>query len=96
MLNLPDPTLREFCRHHHVRRLSLFGSRLKGTQRPDSDVDLLVEFEPEHTPSLFDMVRMQAQLSAMLGQTVDLRTAGDLSRYFRQEVIESAQVQYAA
>ena len=96
MLNLPDPALREFCRHHHVRRLSLFGSRLKGTQRPDSDVDLLVEFEPEHTPSLFDMVRMQAQLSAMLGQTVDLRTAGDLSRYFRQEVIESAQVQYAA
>jgi hypothetical protein len=96
MLNLPDLALRDFFRQHHVRRLSLFGSRLKGSQRPDSDVDLLVEFEPEHTPSLFGMVRMQAQLSAMLGQTVDLRTAGDLSRYFRQEVIESAQVQYAA
>ena len=96
MLGLPEQTLRDFCREHHVQRLSLFGSRLKGTHRPDSDVDLLVEFEPGHTPSMFGLVRMEAQLTDLLGHTVDLRTPGDLSRYFRQEVIDAAQVQYAA
>lgn len=96
MLNLPDQTLRDFCHEHHVQRLSLFGSRLKGTHRPDSDVDLLVEFEPGHAPSMFGLVRMETQLSDLLGQKVDLRTPGDLSRYFRQDVIDTAQVQYAA
>lgn len=96
MLDLSDHTLQNFCREHHVQRLSLFGSRLKGTHRADSDVDLLVEFEPGHTPSLFGLVRMEAQLSELLGQKVDLRTPGDLSRYFRQDVIDTAQVQYAA
>ena len=96
MLNLPEETLRHFCREHHVQRLSLFGSRLKGTHQPDSDVDLLVEFEPGHAPSMFGLVRMEAQLGDMLGKTVDLRTPGDLSRYFRQDVIDSAQVQYVA
>lgn len=96
MLGLPEQTIRDFCREHHVQRLSLFGSRLKGTHRPDSDVDLLVEFEPGHTPSMFGLVRMEAQLTDLLGHTVDLRTPGDLSRYFRQEVIDAAQVQYAA
>ncbi|MBA4261800.1 MAG: nucleotidyltransferase [Comamonadaceae bacterium] len=96
MLNLPEQTLRDFCRAHHVQRLSLFGSRLKGTHRPDSDMDLLVEFEPGHAPSMFGLVRMEAQLGDMLGQKVDLRTPGDLSRYFRQDVIDTAQVQYAA
>ena len=96
MLGLPDQTLQDFCREHHVQRLSLFGSRLKGVHRPDSDVDLLVEFEPGQTPSMFGMVRMEAQLSDLLGHPVDLRTPGDLSRYFRQDVIDTAQVQYAA
>jgi len=96
MLGLPEQTLRDFCREHHVQRLSLFGSRLKGTHRPDSDVDLLVEFEAGHTPSMFGLVRMEAQLTDLLGHTVDLRTPGDLSCYFRQEVIDAAQVQYAA
>lgn len=96
MLGLPDQTLQDFCREHHVQRLSLFGSRLKGTHHPDSDVDLLVEFESGHTPSMFGMIRMEAQLSDLLGQPVDLRTPGDLSRYFRQDVIDSAQVQYVA
>lgn len=96
MLNLPDQTLRNFCREHHVQRLSLFGSRLKETHRLDSDVDLLVEFVPGHAPSMFGLVRMEAQLGDLLGMTVDLRTPGDLSRYFRQDVIDSAQVQYVA
>jgi predicted nucleotidyltransferase len=96
MLDLPDQTLKAFCREHHVLRLSLFGSRLKGTHRADSDVDLLVEFKPGHAPSMFGLVRMEAQLSELLGQTVDLRTPGELSRYFRQDIIDTAQVQYVA
>jgi predicted nucleotidyltransferase len=89
--------LRRFCRANHIRKLSLFGSFLRGTQRPDSDVDLLVEFEENHIPSLLAMSRMERELSALLGgHRVDLRTAEDLSRYFRQDVIRQAQVQYAA
>lgn len=95
MLDLPDQALQDFCRQHHVRRLSLFGSRLKGTHRFDSDVDLLVEFEAGHAPSMFGLVRMEAQLSALMGQKVDLRTPGDLSRYFRQDIIDSAKVLHA-
>jgi hypothetical protein len=96
MLELSSDQLRDFCREHHIRRLSLFGSRSKGSHRPDSDVDLLVEFEPEHIPSMFGMVRMASELTQLLGKKVDLRTPGDLSRYFRQEVLDTAQVQYAA
>ncbi len=96
MLECSDHQFRDFCREHHIRRLSLFGSRLKGTHRPDSDVDLLVEFEEAHIPSMFGMVRMESELSQLLGKKVDLRTPGDLSRYFRQEVVDTAQVQYAA
>lgn len=88
--------LGQFCRENRIRKLSLFGSTLKGTARPDSDIDLLVEFEPDATPSLFDMVIMEQALSALLGgRTVDLRTARDLSRYFREEVMRTAEVQYA-
>lgn len=96
MLELSDRQLQNFCREHHIRRLSLFGSRLKGSHRPDSDVDLLVEFEPEHIPSMFGMVRMESELTQLLGKKVDLRTPGDLSHYFRQEILDTAQVQYAA
>jgi predicted nucleotidyltransferase len=93
-----DPTkLAELCRRHRIRKLSLFGSRLKGTARPDSDVDLLVEFEPDAGISLFDMARIEIELSALLdGRKVDLRTAQDLSRYFRDEVVCSAEPQYVA
>jgi predicted nucleotidyltransferase len=93
-----DPTkLAELCRRHRIRKLSLFGSRLKGTARPDSDVDLLVEFEPDAGISLFDMARIEIELSALLdGRKVDLRTAQDLSRYFRDEVVRSAEPQYVA
>lgn len=96
-LNLDKDALAHFCTQHHIHRLSLFGSVLKGMDRPDSDVDLLVEFEPEASPNLFDMVRMEGELSALLGgRRVDLRTPKDLSRYFRDEVVRQAEMQYAS
>ena len=94
---IDEPTLAHFCRTHGIRRLSLFGSQLKGNARPDSDVDLLVEFEPGRTPGLLGISTMEIELSGLLGgRKVDLRTAADLSRWFRDEVARSAQVQYAA
>lgn len=85
-----------FCRSRHIRRLAVFGSALRSDFRPDSDIDLLVEFEPEHIPGLFGLARMERELSAMLGGwKVDLRTPEDLSRYFRRQVLEEAEVQYA-
>lgn len=95
-LNIPPSTLTDFCRRYHIRRLSLFGSQLKGTSRPDSDIDLLVEFDPAYIPSLFGIAGMEIELTELLGKKVDLRTAGDLSRYFRDEVVRMAEVQYAA
>ena len=94
-INIPKDKITEFCKRNHIRKLSLFGSALNGHLRPDSDIDLLVEFDPEHIPGLFDLARMENELTAMLGRKVDLRTAGDLSRYFRDEVIKTAEVQYA-
>jgi predicted nucleotidyltransferase len=89
--------LEALCRRYHIRRLSLFGSTLRGTNRPDSDVDLLVEFEPNARPSLFTMAGIENELSPLLhGRKVDLRTAKDLSRYFRDDVLRTAEVQYEA
>lgn len=86
----------EFCRRHHIRKLAFFGSVLRDDFRPDSDVDVLVEFEPGQTPGYFNLVDMEDELAAMLGgRKVDLRTAKELSRYFRDEVVTSAEVQYA-
>ena len=97
LLNLDEEALARFCEAHHIRRLSLFGSQLKGTARPDSDVDLLVEFEPDHVPGLLGIAAMELTLSEMLGgRPVDLRTAQDLSRHFRDEVVRTAEVQYVA
>lgn len=94
----PDPdALAALCRRHHIRRLSLFGSTLKGTARPDSDVDLLVEFEPGMTPGLLGIAAIEFELSDLIdGRAVDLRTQFDLSRHFRDEVLRTAAVQYAA
>ena len=95
-LEIDEEQLARFCLEHFIRKLSLFGSTLKRTERPDSDVDLLVEFEPIATPTLLDMVAMEQALSAFLGgRRVDLRTARDLSRYFRDEVLRTAEVQFA-
>ena len=84
-------------RQHHIRRLSLFGSVLKGTARQDSDVDLLVEFETGCEPGLLGLAGIEADISSLLGgRRVDLRTAQDLSRQFRGEIVRSAELQYAA
>lgn len=95
-LGLDETMLAKFCQAHHICKLSLFGSQLKGTARVDSDVDLLVEFESNHTPNLFELTRMEAEISDLIGKKVDLRTAGDLSRYFRSQVLATAVPQYAA
>lgn len=96
-LSIPRDRLAAFCRAHGIRRLAIFGSALREDFRPDSDVDVLVEFEAGRTPTLFDIAEMQQELSALFGgRKVDLRTPGDLSRYFRRQVLEEAEVQYAA
>ncbi len=94
---LMDDRIVAFCKAHHIRQLSLFGSALRDEMKEDSDIDLLVEFEEGHLPSLFGIVRMERELSGLLGgRTIDLRTPGDLSRYFRDEVVSSSEVVYAA
>ena len=84
-----------FCRRHQIRKLSLFGSVLRDDFGPDSDVDLLVEFEPGAVVGLLDMANMEFELSDVLGRKVDLRTPAELSRYFRDEVVRVAEVVYA-
>jgi uncharacterized protein len=86
-----------FCRRHQIRKLSLFGSELKGTAGPGSDVDLLVEFEAGAPKTLLDMATIEEELAKLLGgRRVDLRTAQELSRYFRDEVVREAEPQYVA
>jgi uncharacterized protein len=86
----------ELCRRHRVRRLSLFGSMLKGSAGPDSDVDLLVEFEPGQAPGFLKLAEIEAELSRLVGgRPVDLRTARDLSRHFRDDIVREAVVEYA-
>ena len=89
--------LATLCGRWRVKKLSLFGSRLKGLARPDSDIDLLVEFEPGGEPGLMGLTQLEIELSELAGGAKeDLRTAEDLSRYFRDEVVSSAEPQYAA
>ncbi len=85
------------CRRHRIRKLSLFGSVLKGSSRPDSDIDLLVEFLPDAKPTYLDLADIEIELSALLGgRKVDLRTPAELSRYFRDQVLREAEELYAA
>jgi len=93
---MPKGKLAEFCRKNHIKKLSVFGSAIRGQLGPDSDVDLLVEFEEGRTPGLFSIIRMEMELTEMLGRKVDLRTPEDLSQYFRDEVIRNAKLQYQA
>ncbi|HUV05214.1 MAG TPA: nucleotidyltransferase family protein [Armatimonadota bacterium] len=86
----------DFCRRNHIRRLAFFGSVLTDEFRPDSDVDVLVEFEPNYRVGLLRMAEMEIELSRIIGQKADMRTPNDLSRYFRDEVVAKAEVQYAA
>ena len=90
----PREEIAEFSRRHHVLRLALFGSVLRDDFRPDSDVDVLVEFEPGHVPGLA-FFAMQDELSEILGRRVELHTPGFLSRYFRDRVQSEAEELYA-
>jgi predicted nucleotidyltransferase len=91
-----EDALRTFCQANGVRRLGLFGSALRGELRPDSDIDLLVEFEPGRTPGLLRIAGLELQLRGLVGRDVDLRTPGDLSPRFRDQVSASARVLYDA
>ncbi|HEX8363181.1 MAG TPA: nucleotidyltransferase family protein [Longimicrobium sp.] len=88
--------LAAFCRRHGIRELRLFGSVLRDDFHDGSDVDVLVEFEPGSTVGLLGLAQMELELSEIMARKADLRTAGDLSRYFRQEVLDGATVLYAA
>ncbi len=92
--SIPKDKIADFCRRHHIRRLSIFGSALRDDFDADSDVDVLVEFEPGHVPG-FAFFAMETELSEILGRQVDLNTPNFLSRYFRDKVLREAEVQYA-
>ncbi|MCC7355946.1 MAG: nucleotidyltransferase family protein [Anaerolineae bacterium] len=94
-LEIPRDEVAAFCRRHHIRRLSLFGSVLRDDFGPGSDVDVLVEFEPGHVPGLA-FISMQDELSEILGRKVDLHTPKSLSRYFRERVQREAEPQYVS
>lgn len=94
-IRIPREQIRQFCKKYHIRKLSLFGSVLRDDFTPTSDIDVLVEFQPGGKIGLFKMAHMENELSDLIGRKVDLRTPQDLSRYFRQEVVENAEVQYA-
>ncbi len=88
--------LAAFCRANGIVRLAVFGSALRKDFGPDSDIDVLVEFDPDRIPGLLGLAGMEIELSTFFGgRKVDLRTPEDLSRYFRQEVLDTAEVQYA-
>jgi predicted nucleotidyltransferase len=92
-IKVPQKELSEFCLQHHIRKLAFFGSVLRDDFTSESDIDVLVEFEPGFTPGLafFDL---QDELSKMLEHKVDLNTPGFISSYFREQVNREARVQY--
>lgn len=95
MINVPEKKIKKFCRRNHIVKLSFFGSVLRDDFGPDSDIDVLVEFEPGRTPGFLKLARMERELSGILGgRKVDIRTPEDLSRYFRDEVVAGAETQY--
>lgn len=93
-IEIPKELIADFCRRHHIRRLSLFGSVLRDDFCSDSDIDVLVEFEAGHVPG-FAFFGMEEELSEILGRKVDLNTPNFLSRHFREQVLQQAEVQYA-
>ncbi len=94
-IDIPSDRIAEFCRRHHIRKLALFGSVLRDDFGPYSDIDVLVEFQPAFVPGL-GFFEIERELSEILGRTVDLNTAGFLSEYFRDRVIEEAEVAFAS
>ena len=94
-IDIPREEVAEFCRRNRVRRLALFGSVIRDDFTPQSDVDILVEFEPGYAAG-FVFFQMRRELTAMLGREVDMHTAASLSPYFRQEVLDEAEEIYVA
>ena len=94
-IEFPKEEIEGFCKKHYIRKLSLFGSALRNDFTPESDLDILVEFDPSHIPGLIRLAGMELELGEILGRKVDMRTAQELSRYFREDVLSSAKVQYA-
>lgn len=93
---IPKEKLKDFCKRNHIIKLSLFGSALRDELKPESDIDILVEFDKKHMPGLMDLAGMEIELNEIIGRKVDLRTPDELSRYFRDEVLSKAKVEYAA
>ncbi len=95
-ITVPKARIAEFCQRNNIRALYLFGSVLREDFRPDSDIDILVEFEPGHVPGFFSIFDMEQELSRILGgRKIDIRTAKDISRYFREEILSTAELHYA-
>ena len=92
---IPKAKLETFCCKNHITKMSLFGSALRDELKPNSDIDILVEFDKKHIPGLLDLSGMEIELAEMSGRKVDLRTPAELSRYFRNDVLEKARVEYA-
>lgn len=93
-IEIKPEILTEFCRKNNIKKLSFFRSVLREDFGPESDVDILVEFQPDHIPGLFRLAGMEAELSALLNRKVDIRTIEDLSPYFRQDVVREAELGY--
>ena len=93
-LKIPKDKIAEFCRKNHIRKLSLFGSALRDDFKPDSDVDVLVEFEPGAHVGLIKLAGLELELGELLGRKVDLNTPGFINRYYRERVLTEAEVQY--
>ena len=94
-INVPGDKISEFCKRYRINKLSLFGSVLRSDFSDSSDIDVLIEFEPGHGTGYFGLARMERELTAIIGRKVDLRTPQELSRYFREEVLSKAEIQYA-
>jgi predicted nucleotidyltransferase len=92
-IDIPQNEIAAFCRRHHIRRMAIFGSALREDLRPDSDIDVLVEFDPEHIPGLA-FFSIEQELSQILGREVDLNTPKFLSPYFRKQIQGEAAVIY--
>ncbi|MFH1635932.1 MAG: nucleotidyltransferase family protein [Chloroflexota bacterium] len=92
-ISIRHAQLAEFCRRNHIRKLSLFGSVLRDDFCPDSDVDMLVEFEPGCVPG-FGFIRIERELTTLLNRDVDLNTPRSISKYFRDEVLDEAEAVY--
>jgi len=95
-IDIPRETVAEFCRRHHIRQLSLFGSVLRDDFRPDSDLDVLIEFQPGAGAGLIRLAGMEIELGELLGRPVDLNTPGNFRQPLRDEIVGQAEVVYVA